>query len=134
MADYTIKRIDDMESIAGGAMKRARGELGVESFGIQVLDIPPNIDEQYPEHDHADDGQEEVYMVLHGAAEIEIAGDRHPLEPGTMVRVGPGVMRRIRTGSEAARVLALGGRAGKAYDAPDFSKLGSPDPTVQQTA
>jgi mannose-6-phosphate isomerase-like protein (cupin superfamily) len=134
MAGYTVKKIDDMEAIYGGGFKRARAELGVESFGMQVLDLPPNITDQYPEHDHSDDGQEEVYVVLRGAAEIEVEGDTHQLDPDTMVRVGPGVKRRLRTGSEGARVLALGGLAGKPYHAPDMSKLGTPDPLARQSA
>ena len=52
MADYTVKTIDEMEAVFGGAFKRARAELGVTSFGMQVLDMPPNVDGQYPEHDH----------------------------------------------------------------------------------
>jgi quercetin dioxygenase-like cupin family protein len=132
MAGYTLKKIDDMEAVFGGSFKRARAELGVESFGMQVMDLPPNMDEQYPEHDHSDDGQEEVYLVLRGAAEIEVEGERHRLDPDTMVRVGPGVKRRIRTGSEGCRVLALGGAPGKLYEPPEMSKLGSPDPLLQQ--
>ena len=69
MADYTVRRIDDMEGIYGGAFKRARAELGVESFGMQVIDFPPNMGDQYPEHDHGEDGQEEVYLPLSGSAE-----------------------------------------------------------------
>jgi mannose-6-phosphate isomerase-like protein (cupin superfamily) len=134
MAKYTVKKIDDMEAVFGGSFKRARAELGIESFGMQVMDLPPNIDEQYPEHDHSNDGQEEVYVVLRGRAEIEVEGERHELDPDTMVRVGPGVNRKIRTGSEGARVLALGGCAGKLYEAPEISKLGSPDPLAQQSA
>jgi len=134
MAGYTVKKIDDMEGIYGGGFKRARAELGVEAFGMQVLDLPPNMTEQYPEHDHSGDGQEEVYLVLRGAAEIEVDGDKHALDPETMVRVGPGVTRRLRTGSEGARVLALGGCAGKPYEAPDVTKLGAPDPLAQQSA
>ena len=70
MADYTAKKIDDMEAICGGGFKRARAELGVESFGMQVIDMPPGYDD-YPEHDHAETGQEEVYLVLRGSAEVE---------------------------------------------------------------
>ena len=73
MADYDVKRIDEMDAALGGAFKRARAELGVESFGMQVLDLPPNLD-QYPEHDHAEVGQEEVFVVMRGSAEIEIDG------------------------------------------------------------
>ncbi len=133
MPRYTVKKIDDMEAIYAGSFKRARAELGVESFGMQVMDLPPNLD-QYPEHDHFEDGQEEVYLVLRGAAEIEIEGERFQLDPGTMVRVGAGVKRKLRTGPESARVLALGGRPGKPYEAPDVSQLGAPDPLAQQSA
>jgi mannose-6-phosphate isomerase-like protein (cupin superfamily) len=131
MAGYAVKRIDDMEAVYAGAFKRARAELGVEAWGMQVLDIPANTT-QYPEHDHSENGQEEVYIALRGSGEIEIEGERHPLDPETMVRVGPGVKRKIWTGDESVRVLALGGVPGAAYEAPDVSKLGAPDPLAQR--
>jgi mannose-6-phosphate isomerase-like protein (cupin superfamily) len=131
--NYSVKKIDAMEAIYGGAFKRARAELGVESFGMQVIDMPPKAD-QYPEHDHSDDGQEEVYLALRGSADIEIEGENHRLDPGTMVRVGPGVKRKITTGDEGVRILALGGCAGKPYEAPDITNLGSPDPAAQAPA
>jgi mannose-6-phosphate isomerase-like protein (cupin superfamily) len=127
MSDYTVKRIDDMEAVVFGSFKRARAELGVESWGMQVLDMPPNAT-QYPEHDHAESGQEEVFVVLHGAGEIEVDGQREPLDTETMVRVGPGLKRKIWPGDEGLRVLALGGVPGKPYEAPDVSRLGAPDP------
>jgi mannose-6-phosphate isomerase-like protein (cupin superfamily) len=129
MAGYAVKRIDDMEAVVAGTFKRARAELGVESFGFQVMDLPANL-EIYPEHDHADDGQEEVYVALRGSGEVEIDGERHAIDPETMVMVGPGVKRKIWTGDEPMRVLAIGGIPGKAYEAPDVSKLGAPDPGV----
>jgi mannose-6-phosphate isomerase-like protein (cupin superfamily) len=97
-----------------------------------VLDFPPNSGDGYPEHDHAEDGQEEVYLALSGSGEIEIDGDLHPLDPGTMVRVGPGVKRMIRSGDDRMRLLAIGGVPGEAYEASELSKLGSPDP-LQRT-
>jgi mannose-6-phosphate isomerase-like protein (cupin superfamily) len=130
MADYAVKRIDDMEAVYGGAFKRARAELGIESFGLQVLDFPRNAD-RYPEHDHAEDGQEEVYIVLRGSGEIEIDGERHPLDIDTMVRVSSGTARKLRTGDEGMRVLAIGGCPGKVYEPPELSRLGVPDPLAQ---
>jgi mannose-6-phosphate isomerase-like protein (cupin superfamily) len=130
MAGYEVKRIDDMEAVYAGSFKRARAELGVEAFGCSVLDLPPNLD-QYPEHDHANDGQQEVYLALRGSGEIEIDGKRHALDPETMVMVGPGVKRKIFTGDEPMRLLAIGGIPGKPYEAPDNSKLGAPDPLQQ---
>jgi mannose-6-phosphate isomerase-like protein (cupin superfamily) len=130
MADYTVKRIDEMEAAFRGAYKRARAELGVESFGMQVLDLPPNL-EQHPEHDHANDGQEEVYLVLRGGGDIEIEGERVPLDSETMVRVASGTNRKLWPGQEGMRVLALGGVPGQAYEPPDLSKLGEPDPIAR---
>ena len=127
MSDYAVKRIDEMEAVFGGAFKRARAELGVESFGMQVIDMPPNLT-QYPEHDHADSGQEEVFVTLRGSGEIEIDGDREPLDADTIVRVGPGEKRKIWPGDEGIRVLALGGCPGRPYEAPEVSRLGAPDP------
>ena len=112
MAEFAVKRIDDMEAIYGGAFKRARAELGIESFGIQVIDMPANAD-QYPEHDHAEDGQEEVYIALSGGCEIEIDGERFPLDTETMVRVSSGTKRKLWPGDNGLRVLIVGGVPGQ---------------------
>jgi quercetin dioxygenase-like cupin family protein len=127
VADYTVKRIDDMEAIYRGGMKRARAELGVESFGMQVIDLPPD-ETRHPEHDHAQEGQEEVYVVLRGSGEIAVDGERIAIDPGNMIRVGPRARRKLLAGADGMRVLALGGVPGKPFDAPDVTKLGEPDP------
>jgi quercetin dioxygenase-like cupin family protein len=115
MADVTVKRLDEFDSAFGGAMKLVRHGLGVESFGMQVIDMPPNAD-RYPEHDHSHDGQEEVYTVLEGAVSLQADGEEHELVPGTFARVGSGQKRKLVTGAKGARILALGGTAGKAYE------------------
>src|SRR3954447_12254519 len=127
MGDYTAKKIGEMEAVFRGSFKRARAELGVESFGMQVIDMPPNL-EAYPEHDHAESGQEEVFVVMRGGGEIEVDGERVPIDAETIVRVGPAARRKIWPGPEGIRVLALGGMPGQAYEPPDVTKLGEPDP------
>jgi quercetin dioxygenase-like cupin family protein len=131
MPDFTISPIDDMEAVVFGSFKRARAALGVESFGMQVIDLPPNAT-QYPEHDHAESGQEEVFVILRGSGEIEVDGQRLALDPETMVRVGPEPKRKIWPGEEGMRVLALGGCPGHVYKAPDVTKLGAPDPGLPE--
>ncbi len=120
MADVTIKKLDEFDAAFGGAMKLVRDGLGVESFGIQVIDMPANVD-AYPEHDHAEDGQEEVYTVLQGTATLRVEGEDHELTPGTFARVPAGQKRKIVTGESPVRLLALGGTPGKAYQAPEFT-------------
>jgi hypothetical protein len=133
VANYTVKRIDDMEAAFRGGFKRARAELGVESFGMQVLDLPPNLD-QFPAHDQSGDGQEEVYLLLRGSADIEVDGDRFALDRDTMIRVPAGVTRTFYTGEEPARILALGGVPGKVYEPPEVTQLGAPDPLARPAA
>lgn len=127
MADFTVKRIDDMEGAYGGAFKRARAELGVSSFGMAIIDMPANF-EHYPTHDHARDGQEEVFLTLRGGGEIEIAGQRHPLDPDHAVRVAAGIDRKVLPGADGIRVLVLGAKPGALYEPPAGSHLGAPDP------
>ena len=115
MSGYCAKRIDDMEASFQGAFKKARAELGASAFGIQVLDLPPNLSEGYPEHDHSEDGQEEIYAFIRGSGRMQVAGDDIELTPDVMVRVGPGVKRKITTGPEGLRILAIGGVPGAAY-------------------
>jgi len=130
MADYTVKRIDEMEGAYGGAFKRVRAELGVSSFGMAIIDLPPGF-ERYPTHDHARDGQEEVFLALRGSGEIEIGGsERFPLDADHVVRVAAGTDRKVLSGPEGLRVLVIGAKPGAVYEAPDSSQLGAPDPAL----
>ena len=130
MADYTAKKIGDIEAIYGGGFKLARADLGVESFGMQILEMPPGYAD-YPEHDHAETGQEEVYLILRGSAEIDVEGERVQLDPDTVIRVGPSAKRKITPGDQGVRLLALGGTPGGVYEPPEGTQLGTPDPLAQ---
>jgi mannose-6-phosphate isomerase-like protein (cupin superfamily) len=130
MAEYKVVKIDDMEAIAFGTFRRARAELDVTSFGLQILDLPPNLD-AYPEHDHGEDGQEEVYFVLRGSGEVEIDGERIALDPETAVSIKAGTRRKLWPGPEGMRVIAIGGTPGSVYERKELSELGAPDPFAQ---
>ena len=127
MSDVTVKRVEDFDSPNNGGFCRARAGLGVSAFGMQVENFPPNF-EHFPEHDHSADGQEEVYTVLSGTATLHAGGETHQLEPGVFARVGPGVTRKITTGDEPIRLLAIGGTPGQVYAAPAFTEEGAPLP------
>jgi len=129
VGNYAVKRIDQMEAIFHGAFRRAGAELEVESFGLQIFDMPAGAD-QYPEHDHSEDGQEEVYVTLRGSGEWNIDGQRVPVDPENILRVSAGTKRKLTPGPDGIRVLALGGVPGKVYERPEPFKLGAPDPTA----
>jgi len=116
MADVTVKRFDELESYQGQFLYAGRG-LGVTAWGMNVLKLPPNW-RGYPDHDHAKEGQEEVYVVLQGSARLQAGGEAWDLAPGTLARVGAGQKRTIVPGAGGATILALGGTPGKAYEPP----------------
>ena len=108
MADYTAKRLNDMQAGFGGGFIKARAELGVTSFGMQVIAMPPNYGD-YPEHDHQEDGQEEVYFAIGGSGWMDIEGERVDLDGDTLVRVAADTKRKVHAGPEGIRLLVLGG-------------------------
>ena len=132
MPDVTIKSIDDMEPIYGGLARRARAELGVTAWGMQVFTLPPDWD-GYPEHTHGadafDPNQEEVYIPLEGSAQLVAGGASFELRPGTMARVGPEQPRRILPGPDGFRFLAIGGRPG-AFEAGAWTEIGADPPAT----
>jgi mannose-6-phosphate isomerase-like protein (cupin superfamily) len=121
MNAFTLKRIEELSSINHGAIKLAGDELGVQSFGLQVLDLPAGFAD-YPEHDHAHDRQEEVYVVLAGSAEFTVAGEQIEAGAGSLVRVEPTATRRLVPGAQGARILAIGCAPGD-YERPDAFRV-----------
>jgi|SRR4051812_45365497 mannose-6-phosphate isomerase-like protein (cupin superfamily) len=111
MADYTVCKLDEVEGSHGGGYKGVREPLKATAFGIGVIQMPPNY-QDYPDHDHAEDGQEEVYYLLDGSGEIDIEGERVTFEPGMFVRVGSGTKRKLLPGPDGMRFMAIGAPEG----------------------
>ncbi len=114
MPDYTAKKISEMQAGFGGGFVKARAELGVTAFGFQVIQLPPNFSD-YPEHDHAESGQEEVYLPLNGSGWMDVEGERVELDTETLVRVAAEPRRKVYSGPEGLRMLVIGGCPGEAY-------------------
>lgn len=128
MSDVTVLGLEAMEHAFGGIFTRARASLGVTAFGMNVIDLPPMSGDFYPEHDHAADGQEEVYFLLAGEADLVLPDRVVELVPlATMARVGPAVRRRVRSGPQGCRLLVVGGVPGGAYVPQANATLGGPE-------
>jgi mannose-6-phosphate isomerase-like protein (cupin superfamily) len=125
MATYTAKRINEMEAGFGGGFVKARAELGVTAFGFQIIQLPPDYGD-YPEHDHAESGQEEVFVALAGSGWIDVEGERVEFDPETLVRVSPETRRKVFPGPEGLRMLVIGGCPGEPYKVSPNTELTSP--------
>jgi uncharacterized cupin superfamily protein len=131
MPDVTVKRVEEFEAIFGGGFRRARAGLGITSFGLAVIDLPPNF-ERYPEHDQTHDDHQEVYTALSGRVTLRVGVEEYELEPGVFARVGATEKRKLVTGDEAARVLAMGATPGRVYEPPEFSEEGTKPPPLEK--
>lgn len=101
---YDIVHRDDFET--NGNWSLARRSLGVRSFGINLVTIPPG--ETIPEHDEIDRDQEEVFIVLAGDPELSIDGSLTPAPAGTFCRVDPEHKRTVvNSGGSAAELLIV---------------------------
>jgi uncharacterized cupin superfamily protein len=90
----------------GERFQALRRELGVSSFGMNLLILEPGQRGRI----HAHDRQEEVYLVLEGELTLGVEGAEHVLSEDQIVRVGPGVRRQlVNKGLERLLLLALGG-------------------------
>jgi quercetin dioxygenase-like cupin family protein len=124
MVDFTAKKLSEMEAGFGGGFIKARAELGVTAFGFQVIQLPPSYGD-YPEHDHAETGQEEVFLALGGSGWMDVEGERVELDHETLVRVGPEAKRKVHAGPDGLRMLVIGGCPGEPYAISAMSELGT---------
>ena len=105
MGEVTVTKLQDMEAIFRGAFKKAGAELEVEAFGMNVIEMPPDIGDHYPDHTHEHDDQEEVYVVLRGSGRMVVEGEEVPLDPDTFVRCGPHARRKVFSGPDGQLTL-----------------------------
>jgi quercetin dioxygenase-like cupin family protein len=106
-ANYSIKNRQDFERMEGSGdctWLLARKALGTTAFGYNLVEIAPG--GQIPEHDEAQSGQVELYVILEGEATMRLDGKDHPAPAGTFVSLEPAATRTILNRSEAP-VLAL---------------------------
>jgi quercetin dioxygenase-like cupin family protein len=100
---FTIGHLGDFEQ--NGRWQLVRRGLGVESFGLNVVEIEQGY--STPEHDETERGQEEVFIVLEGDAVMVIDGADHPAPAGTFIRVAPPLLRTVRNDSEQPVTLLI---------------------------
>jgi mannose-6-phosphate isomerase-like protein (cupin superfamily) len=108
---YSIVNVSELEPAGpGGAVRFVRRELGVEAFGINWYQIPPNTEGR--EHNEQESGQEEVNVVIRGSGVYRIDGEEVPVREGTFLRFDPETTRMPVAGPEGLTMIAVGARRG----------------------
>jgi quercetin dioxygenase-like cupin family protein len=107
MTNYSIKHQDEFERMEGSGdctWLLARKALGTTAFGFNLVEIAPG--GQIPEHDEAQSGQAELYVILEGEAVLRLDGEDHPAPAGTYASIDPPAKRTILNRSEG-KVTAM---------------------------
>jgi uncharacterized cupin superfamily protein len=114
MSDITVKHLDELERYTGPFQKGqqflfAGKSLGLCTLGMNAIKMPPHW-EHYPEHDHVENDEEELYITLEGSGTLHAGGEAFPMERGVLIRVGATTKRKIVPGVDGMTLLMLSNR------------------------
>lgn len=122
-----IERWDDMARRYPGyddavTYHSVRQHFGIRSFGAAAWTAPAG-QCLVPPHSEAAASydQEELYVLLTGAARITCDGEEITMTPGQLLFVEPHVFREGVALETPTTMLVLGGIPGRAYEPPPFA-------------
>lgn len=118
MQNHEVARLDEIEEIDDGRspFRPVRHHFGITAFGVNAFGPRPAGARLINEHDEAEpDAQEELYLVIAGRARFEIDGETVDAPMASLVFVKPGASRTAFAEEDGTTLLAIGGKAGTAY-------------------
>jgi hypothetical protein len=111
---YAVRRLDEVPTVPDSEVRwhPLQHHFRLSAFGANVFAADAAGDELIAEHDEAESGQEELYVVLRGTVRFVLDGEEHAVEAVGIVAVTDPSVRRSATASEpGATLLALGAEA-----------------------
>jgi mannose-6-phosphate isomerase-like protein (cupin superfamily) len=108
---YSVVNADELEGEGRtGVIRFIRRRLGVDAFGINWFELPPNA--EGAEHNEAESEQEEVNVVVRGTGHWRIGGEEIPVRVGTFLRFDPDQTRQPVAGPMGMAFISVGARRG----------------------
>lgn len=101
---YTKVNYEETDTV-NDSMHFLRDPLECEQLGVTVVDCDPGWTGM--EHDHSDEGHEEVYTLIEGEATVIVDEEEVTMMAGDAIRIPPDATRQIRNGdTESTFVMA----------------------------
>jgi quercetin dioxygenase-like cupin family protein len=100
---HSLVNYDDVDPVGGG-LHFLRDALDCSNLGVSVLDVEAGWSGKA--HDHADDGEEEVYVLVDGEATVTVGDETVSMSAGDALRVDPETTRRIDADADSLFVIA----------------------------
>lgn len=105
MSSHQVVHAGDVEA-SHGVFRALTDRLGVTGFRVNQLELAAGA--EGPEHDHAGNGQEEVYAVIGGGGVLRADGEEIPLRPGHFVYCPAAVRRQMVAGDDGLTWIGIG--------------------------
>jgi hypothetical protein len=115
---WAVAEIGEIPTVPGGAAEDPQWHplqyfLGLTTFGANLFVAVNGHETLVAEHDERTSGQQELYLVLDGEAEFELARERIRATKGTAIAVtDPSVSRRAIARAPGTTLLAVGASEG----------------------
>jgi hypothetical protein len=118
VAGWAVSEIGEIPRVPGGEADEPYWHplqhfFGLTTFGANVFIAVNGYETLVAEHDERSSGQQELYLVLEGEAEFELAGERIRATKGTAIAVtDPAVSRRAVASAPGTTLQAVGASEG----------------------
>jgi mannose-6-phosphate isomerase-like protein (cupin superfamily) len=109
MADYTIKRLEEVADVLGdypGEMRMMTSDLEAEQVAFTYRRMPHHTGGK-GSYGHRHKTQEEIYFVLSGTLQFKLGDEVLDVEGGTVVRVAPETWRSVWNEEEEDAELVI---------------------------
>ena len=107
---YQTTSVDDVDSRlpadADADLYFLKDALDTEEVAFSVFRMEPGAVGM--EHDHAGDGQEEVYYVVDGGVDVQFGDETVSLDEGEAVRVDPDEQRQVHNRDHYSELVLVG--------------------------
>ena len=136
MADYTVKRLEEVADVLGdypGEMRMMTAALDCEQVAFTYRRMPHHTGGK-GSYGHRHKTQEEVYFVMSGKLQFKLGDEVLELEQGSVVRVAPETWRSVWNEEEEDAELIIVSKhvpGGSAEDAEYLKISGLPSAQLQ---
>jgi mannose-6-phosphate isomerase-like protein (cupin superfamily) len=109
MADYTIKKLDEVPDVMGdypGEMRMFADHLDTDQVAFTFRRMPPDTGGR-GSYGHNHEMQDEVYYVISGTLTFKCEDDEFRVDSGTAVNVPAHVVRSVHNDTDADVELVI---------------------------
>jgi mannose-6-phosphate isomerase-like protein (cupin superfamily) len=121
---WKVAVIDDIPPIKAdwpATWKSVRHHFGISAFGVNaVTKDADNV--LIPEHDHAENGDQELYVILVGEALATLDGEQVRVPAGCAVGVEGATRRKFESTTSPTTLMVIGAVPGQAYEVGAWEK------------